>query len=74
MNQPESRACEGPGKGSGWDPSLPHNQILTRLDFPAGPGVKTPRFHCRGRGSDPWSKKFCMLQGTAKKKILMGSP
>ena len=24
-------------------------------DFPGGPVVKTPRFHCRGRGFDPWS-------------------
>ena len=24
-------------------------------DFPGGPVVKTPRFHCRGNGLDPWS-------------------
>ena len=24
-------------------------------DFPGGPVVKTPRFHCRGCGFDPWS-------------------
>ena len=24
-------------------------------DFPDGPVVKTPHFHCRGRGFDPWS-------------------
>ena len=22
---------------------------------PGGPGVKTPRSHCRGRGFNPWS-------------------
>ena len=25
-----------------------------RRDFPGGPVVKTPHFHCRGRGFDPW--------------------
>ena len=25
-------------------------------DFPDGPVVKTPRFHFRGRGFDPWSE------------------
>ena len=24
-------------------------------DFPGGLVVRTPRFHCRGRGFDPWS-------------------
>ena len=24
-------------------------------DFPGGPVLKTPCFHCRGRGFDPWS-------------------
>ena len=24
-------------------------------EFLGGPVVKTPRFHCRGRGFDPWS-------------------
>ena len=24
-------------------------------DFPGGPGVRTPRFHCRGLGFDRWS-------------------
>ena len=23
-------------------------------DFPGGPVVKTPQFHCRGHGFDPW--------------------
>ena len=23
-------------------------------DFPGGPVVKTPCFHCRGHGFDPW--------------------
>ena len=33
--------------------------ILTVLrlmgEFPGGPVVRTPRFHCRGHGFDPWS-------------------
>ena len=30
-------------------------QCLMALgDFPGGPEVKTPRFHCRGHGFDPW--------------------
>ena len=29
--------------------------------------VKIPRFHCRG--FSPWSGKFCMLCGAAKKKF-----
>ena len=24
-------------------------------ELPGGPVVKTPRFHCRGHGFDPWS-------------------
>ena len=24
-------------------------------DFPGGAVVRTPRFHCRGHGFDPWS-------------------
>ena len=24
-------------------------------DFPGGPVIKTPRFHCRGHRFDPWS-------------------
>ena len=27
----------------------------TYWDFPGGPVVKTPSFHCRGLGFDPWS-------------------
>ena len=30
--------------------------------------VKTPHFHCRGHGSDPWSGKFCTPRGVAKNK------
>ena len=26
----------------------------TERDFPAGPVVKNPRFHCRGHRFDPW--------------------
>ena len=32
-------------------------------DFPGGPVVKDPRFHCRGHEFDPWSGELrsCML-------------
>ena len=30
--------------------------------------VKTLRFHCRGRGFNPWSGKFHVPHGVAKKK------
>ena len=29
---------------------------LRLRDFPGGPVVKTPRFHCKGSGFDPWSR------------------
>ena len=29
------------------------NKMLSR-DFPGGPVVKTPCFHCRGHWFDPW--------------------
>ena len=38
-----------------------------KRDFPGGPVIKTLHFQCRGHGFDPWSGKFCMLPGTAKK-------
>ena len=28
---------------------------IASWDFPGGPGVRTPCFHCRGHGSNPWS-------------------
>lgn len=37
-------------------------------DFPSGPAVETPYFHCRRHGSNPQSRKFHMPQGAAKKK------
>ena len=38
-------------------------------NFPGGPVVKTPHFHCRGHGFDPSSSgKFRMPHGVAKKK------
>ena len=30
-------------------------KIMCVWDFPGGPVVKTPRFHCWGHGFDPWS-------------------
>ena len=37
------------------------------MDFPGGPVVKIPHFHCRGRGFGPWLGKFCMPCGVANK-------
>ena len=32
-----------------------HKSKVRRRDFPGGPVVKTPRFHCRERRFNPWS-------------------
>ena len=37
-------------------------------DFPGGPVVKTPCFHCRGHGFDPWLGKIPMPHGVTGKK------
>ena len=43
-------------------------------DFPGGPVVKTPSFHCRRCGFHPWLGKFPMPQGAVKgKKKSQGS-
>ena len=31
------------------------SKVKSIWDFPGGPVVRTPRFHCRGQGFDPWS-------------------
>ena len=36
--------------------------------FTGGPVVKIPYFHCRQCRCDPWSRKFHLLHGAAKKK------
>ena len=36
--------------------------------FPGGPVVKAPSFRCRVCGFNPWSGKFRILGGVAKKK------
>ena len=33
-------------------------RMMERRDFPGGSVVKMLRFHCRGRGFDPWSGKI----------------
>ena len=41
-------------------------------DFPGSPVVKTPRFHCRGCGFDPWlgnKDPACHVEEKKKKKI-----
>ena len=37
-------------------------------ESPGGPGVKTPRFHCKGHGSDPWLGTPHAAQHGQKKK------
>ena len=42
----------------------------TPEDFPGGPVVKIPHFHCGGGGHrfSPWSGEFHMLYGADRKK------
>ena len=42
-----------------------------RRDFPGGPAVMTPHFHCRGHGFDPWlgELRSHMPCGKRKKKV-----
>ena len=51
-----------------WDLKL--TQILSLKvslrDFPGGPVVKIPRFHCRGHGFHPWSGKYAAWPGQKK--------
>ena len=37
-------------------------------DFPGDPGVKTPCFHCRGHGFDPWLGKIPHASWSGQKK------
>ena len=30
--------------------------LLRVKDFPGGPMIETPPFHCRGHGFNPWSE------------------
>ena len=39
----------------GIKPRSPTLQEDKEEDFSGSPVVKTPHFHCRGRGFDPWS-------------------
>ena len=43
-------------------------QTYPSEDFPGGPEVKTPHFHCRGHRFDPWSGNQDPAWGTAKKQ------
>ena len=52
-------------------------------DFPGSPGVRSPRFHCRERGFDPWSGteilqatkySYCGEQGTQREDCWVQSP
>ena len=55
-------------------PSLTSSHLrMFQVDwnFPGGPVVKTPHFHCKGHGfnpSSPWSEKFHMPYGATKKQ------
>ena len=40
---------------SRWEKSVESVKVQ---DFPGTPVVKTPSFHCRGHGFDPWSGKI----------------
>ena len=37
-------------------------------DFPGGPGVKTPCFHCRGCRFDSWSREVLHAVRCSQKK------
>ena len=37
------------------DQSWPLVKNIILWEFPGGPVVRTPQFHCRGHGLDPWS-------------------
>ena len=39
-------------------------------DFPGGPVVKTPCFHCRGHRFDPWSGNLRFWQKRKKGLVL----
>ena len=41
------------------------------LDFPGGPVVKTPSFHCKGCRFDPWSGKIPHATWCSQKKIII---
>ena len=41
---------------------------LENRDFPGGPVVKPPSFHCRGHGFNPWSGRSYMPSGMVKKE------
>ena len=42
---------------------------MTGREFPGGPVVRTPLFHCRGPGSFPgWATKIPQAHGKKKKK------
>ena len=45
-------------------------KITQMRDFPGSPEVKTPRFHWRGRGFNPWSGELRshMPEGRGQKK------
>ena len=44
-------------------PRLNSDKTFKIEDFPGGPVVKTPGFHCRGCGFYPWWGKLCMPWG-----------
>ena len=44
-----------PGKDEGWKRWPVQRMAQTPRDFPGGPVVKTPRFHCKGHGFNPRS-------------------
>ena len=48
-----------------------------KADLPSGPVVKTPGFHCRGRGVSPWlanEELTCCMPRPKKKDYLFPAP
>ena len=72
-----------PGRGTNKIPQAAlHGQKICfkkkLWDFPGGPVVKTPRFHCRGHRFDPWSPSqgsstCCAVLSKRKETVLWPS-
>ena len=48
-----------------------------KADLPSGPVVKTPGFHCRGRGVSPWlvnEELTCCMPRPKKKRLPISCP
>ena len=65
-----------PQKPHGFKNCFSNIMVLRREsgDFPGGPGVKTPCFHCRGHRIDRWGLKIphALQQSQKQKKMRRG--